>query len=296
MTGAPGAPDGRTSCSIRSGSRGIGWRTSRRGAVAAGRRPSGQRPHADLVRNDQPVPEKLPVEIREYLAATPAACPEWADTAKIKRGQQLFETWGLLIILCLFCASLPSAYAAAKGVKVLYSTAQLETDTRRRMMETGQFLMDVLAVGSFETTGKGFRTIAHVRLMHAAVRKMIKGRKVQHPGLWDPNWGIPINQEDLAGTMLSFSYVPVEPLRRLGVRCPTRMPRPTCICGTSSPTCSDWTTNCAWAVSTMPTNWSTTIRRRQFRASPEGQEMTAALMELLDEMTPCADSTNRSRR
>jgi hypothetical protein len=31
------------------------------------------------------------------------------------------------------------------------------------------------------------------------------------------------------------------------------------------------------------------IRRRQFRASPEGREMTAALMELLDEMTPGHD-------
>ena len=29
--------------------------------------------------------------------------------------------------------------------------------------------------------------------------------------------GLPINQEDLAGTLLSFSYVPIEPLVRLGI-------------------------------------------------------------------------------
>src|SRR3984957_9257399 len=162
-----------------------------------------------LVRNDQLVPASLPKDIRDYLAKN-VALPEWADLAKIKRGQQLFETWGLQISLCLFCASLPSAYAAAKGVKVLSRTAQLETNTRRRIMETGQFLMNVLADGSFEPQGKGFRTIQHVRLMHAAVRMMIEGRNKQRPGFWDPNWGVPINQEDLVGTMLSFSYVPVE--------------------------------------------------------------------------------------
>jgi hypothetical protein len=40
-------------------------------------------------------------------------------------------------VLCLFCASLPSSYAAAKGVKVLHLTARFDTDARRRAMETG---------------------------------------------------------------------------------------------------------------------------------------------------------------
>ena len=103
-----------------------------------------------LVRNDQPVPEGLPAQIRAYLAET-QPLPEWADMRKIKRAQQLFETWGVEIAVCLFCASLPSSYAAAKGVKVLYLTARLDTDARRRVMETGQFLIDVLAVGGLET-------------------------------------------------------------------------------------------------------------------------------------------------
>src|SRR5271154_4949936 len=74
-----------------------------------------------LVRVDQPVPEQLPPEIQDYLGTT-LPLPEWADLGKIKRGQQFFEIWGLEIVCCLFCASLPSSYAAAKGVKVLYLT------------------------------------------------------------------------------------------------------------------------------------------------------------------------------
>jgi len=228
----------------------------------------------------------LPVEIQKYLAATPPVLPAWADPAKIERGQKLFEALGLQISLCLFCASLPSAYAAAKGVKVLARTAQLETNTRRRIMETGQFLMNVLAVGSFEPQGKGFRTIEHVRLMHAAVRKMIEGRNAQRPGFWDPNWGIPINQEDLVGTMLSFSCVPVESLPRLGVDVSTDDKEAYLhlwnviahLLGVDDDLRVEGIDDATALVET--------IRRRQFRASPEGREMTAALMELLDEMTP----------
>jgi hypothetical protein len=175
-----------------------------------------------LVRVDQPVPEEMPDEIRAYLVET-LLLPDWADMGKIKRGQQLFETWGLEIACCLFCASLPSAYAAAKGVKVLYLTARLDTDARRRVMETGQFLIDVANVGGLDENGKGRRAIQRVRLMHAAVRHLIKARNELTPGMWHPDWGTPINQEDLAGTRMSFSYVFSEPM---GALRHTRSPRP----------------------------------------------------------------------
>jgi hypothetical protein len=238
-----------------------------------------------LVRVDQPVPEELPEELRDYLVKT-LPLPEWADMGKIKRAQQLFETWGFLITLCLFCASLPASYAAAKGVKVLLMTARLDTDTRRRVMETGQFLMDVVAVGGLDEDGKGRRTIQKVRLMHAAVRHLITARNEQTPGTWHPDWGTPINQEDLAGTLLTFSYVVAEPMPRLGARL------------------SDEDVDAylhLWNVIghllgvrdemlardvSDATALVNAIRRRQFQASPEGQELTGALLDLLDELTP----------
>jgi ER-bound oxygenase mpaB/B'/Rubber oxygenase, catalytic domain len=238
-----------------------------------------------LVRVDQPVPEALPDEIRDYLVET-LPLPEWADMGKIKRGQQLFETWGLEIACCLFCASLPSAYAAAKGVKVLYLTARLDTDARRRVMETGQFLIDVATVGGLDEHGKGRRAIQRVRLMHAAVRHLIKARNEQTPGMWHPDWGTPINQEDLAGTRMSFSHVFSDPMRRLGVRVPAK---------DVDAYLHLWNVighllglrdellvrDVADAVALVDA-----IRRRQFEASAEGQELTRALLDLLDQLTP----------
>ena len=154
-------------------------------------------------------------------------------------------------------------------------------------METGQFLIDVLTVGGLDEHGKGRRTIQRVRLMHAAVRHLIKARNEQQPGMWHPDWGTPINQEDLAGTRSSFSYVFAEPMRRLGVRVPAQdveaylhlwnvighllgLRRRTAACATIADA----------------TALVDTIRRRQFEASPEGQELTRALLDLMDELTP----------
>ena len=70
-------------------------------------------------------------------------CPT-GPTPEIEWGQELFETWWPQITLCLFCASLPASYAAANGVAVLDRTAQLELKTtrKRRITETGLFLVD----------------------------------------------------------------------------------------------------------------------------------------------------------
>lgn len=239
-----------------------------------------------LVRVDQPVPHDLPVELQDYLVDT-LPLPEWADMGKISRGQQLFETWGLEIALCLFCASLPSSYAAANGVKVLYLTAQLDTNARRRVMETGQFLFDVLTVGGLDDeNGTGRRTIQRVRLMHAAVRQLIKARNEQQPGLWDPDWGTPINQEDLAGTLLAFWYVVTDPMRRLGVHVPAEDADAYLhlwnVIGHQLGVCDELLVGDL----TKATALVDTIRRRQFRASPEGRDMTRALLVLLDQLTP----------
>jgi hypothetical protein len=238
-----------------------------------------------LVRVDQPVPEELPDEIQAYLLET-LPLPEWADADRIKRGQQLFETWGVQIAICLFCASLPSSYAAANGVKALYLTARLDTDARRRVMETGQFLIDVLTVGGLGEHGKGRRTIQRVRLMHAAVRHLIKARNELTPGMWHPDWGTPINQEDLAGTLLSFSYVVADPLRRLGVRVGAKDVDAYLhlwnvighLLGVRDELLVSDAADAAALVAS--------IERRQFKASPEGQELTGALVNLLDELTP----------
>lgn len=223
---------------------------------------------------------ELPVDVRDYLDRT-ASLPDWADPERLRRGEIVFERWGIAISMALFCASLPSAYACAKGVTVLAQTARLETDTRRRIMETGQFLIDVLGPGGMAPGGKGIMAIQRVRLMHAAIRHLI----LVHG--WDEaELGYPINQEDLAGTLLSFSYTVVEPLPRLGISLDP---------GERDDFLYVWRVvgeMMGIDPSMVPndvaesTELVSLIRRRQYRRSEDGIEMTAALVGLLQEMTP----------
>jgi ER-bound oxygenase mpaB/B'/Rubber oxygenase, catalytic domain len=238
-----------------------------------------------LVRVDQPVPADLPDEVQKYLKET-VNLPEWADMSKIRRGQEVFEKFGPLITLCLFCASLPSSYAAAKAVKVLYLTAQLDTNARRRVVETGQFLIDVLSVGSLDDNGKGLRTIQKVRLMHAAVRLLIKERRKQQPNLWHRDWGTPINQEDLAATFLVFWYVVGEPMNHLGVDVSAEDKDAYLhlwkVVAHQIGVCDELLVSDVTEANALVD----LVRSRQFKASPEGQDMTRALLVLLDQLTP----------
>jgi ER-bound oxygenase mpaB/B'/Rubber oxygenase, catalytic domain len=125
-----------------------------------------------------------------------------------------------------------------------------------------------------------------VRLMHAAVRNLIEERNKQQPGLWDPDWGTPINQEDLAGTRLAFSYIVADSLPRLGVRLPAKDVDAYLhlwdvighLMGVDDELRVHGKADAKALVDA--------IRDRQFRASPEGQDMTKALLGLMDEMTP----------
>jgi hypothetical protein len=173
-------------------------------------------------------PEQQVPAITEFLA-TAGRLPDWADEVRMARGQAYFGDWALHQFTALYLASLPSAYAAARGVHVLWLTARLERDPERRLNETAQFLMDVTAPGSFGPHGVAVDRILHVRLMHAAVRWLIDhDPAVARPDDADPttrptgptwarSWGRPANQEDLAGTMLTFTTVVLDAFANSGV-------------------------------------------------------------------------------
>lgn len=142
----------------------------------------------------------------------PSALPEWAQPDLIGRGQRFFVAWDLDIVTALFCASLPFAYAAADGVAVLAQVSQLaeSANAARRIAETGRWLVAVASPGGLEPGAAGYLRTREVRLLHAAIRADLDR--------WDAaSLGCPINQQDLLGTLLSFTTVVFESLDRLGI-------------------------------------------------------------------------------
>ena len=102
-------------------------------------------------------------------------------------------------------------------------TGQLKNHFQRRAAEILRFVLDVMSKGGLKVNqegsklepGTGLRTIQKVRLMHAAVRYF-----AQSSDQWpeDGSWGVPINQEELMGTMLAFSTIAVDGLTQLGIK------------------------------------------------------------------------------
>jgi hypothetical protein len=134
--------------------------------------------------------------------------PAWYSTDAIDSGQQVFKKYALDIMTLLGVLSLPYCYAASPGNKALYLTAKMRKSTGKRLVETADFIINVMSPGSFDKAGAGHVQINRIRLVHAMVRYYLQ------KGEWNAAWGIPINQEDMAGTNLAFSYIILTGLTR----------------------------------------------------------------------------------
>jgi len=172
-----------------------------------------------LTKNVDVPTENLPPEAIAYFEKT-KELPDYYDPNLIKEAQEVFSLYGPEISLILLCKSLPQCYACGKGAKVLYHTGRfVEHDENfelltRRLVETAQFVINVLAPHSFDDNGKAIITTQKVRLIHASIRYFIG-----QSGKWDQEYyGVPINQEDMAGTLMSFSALLIEGLEQLGIK------------------------------------------------------------------------------
>ncbi|MFL6463584.1 MAG: oxygenase MpaB family protein, partial [Bryobacteraceae bacterium] len=103
---------------------------------------------------------------------------------------------------------------------------------------------------------------------------------------WKPEYGLPVNQEDLAGTLMSFSSIVIDGLEKLGI--------------TLSDSDREAYLHC-WLVAghllgirqdLLPPNidsaqsLAAAVARRQFGPSPEGKEMTRALVQMMADVLP----------
>ena len=137
--------------------------------------------------------------------------PSWADIRLMKAGAVFFARHSEIIMSLLGLLSLPYCYTGANGSMVLYLSELIREQTTKRLYDTATFVWEVMGPDAFSKSGNAYEEILKIRIMHAAVRYY-----TLQSGKWDGAWGMPINQEDMAGTNLSFSLIVVRGLRMLG--------------------------------------------------------------------------------
>ncbi len=135
------------------------------------------------------------------------------DGERVKRGQHVFMTHALPAAMVLLLKSLPEGYTAPNLSKVLALSENLSQRPYRRLLGVLQMVINVSSVGGFDSSGKARVTVPKIRLLHAAVRKIVR----EHLKEYETQYGVPVNLEDMLGTVMGFSYLVITGLQQLNI-------------------------------------------------------------------------------
>jgi hypothetical protein len=139
--------------------------------------------------------------------------PEWVDRAGLEAGEVGYLSVNpLWASLAEISSKLSDVYASPPIAKLLVQTGPLAKMAPRRLAETGMWQAQTRAPGGLLRGAPGYVQTAQVRLLHARVR----ATSLKH-GWNSEQWGVPINQVDLARTWLDFTVVPQLAMEKLGI-------------------------------------------------------------------------------
>ncbi|WP_280367324.1 oxygenase MpaB family protein [Nocardia wallacei] len=155
--------------------------------------------------------------LREGIAAVPRApeplrefflryepVPDWVDWDQIRRAERVFRMGGTDGLYVARDVSLLGGYLASGFNKTLIRTGALEKGPAKRFAETLQWALDVTSDDGMRPLGIGYRSTLHVRLIHGFVRRHVAALPD-----WDTDeWGVPINQTDMAATLVGALIAP----------------------------------------------------------------------------------------
>ncbi len=141
--------------------------------------------------------------------------PYWLDHDKLDLAARVSMRTGVVGIgLALPGLALTGGYLASKADKPLVGTGDLRRMAPRRLNETATWYIDVTSPGGLDRFAPGFTGTLRVRLMHALVRAAMNRRRDWDYGSWDA----PVNQVQLAGTLMLFSLANLAGCQAMGMR------------------------------------------------------------------------------
>ena len=107
------------------------------------------------------------------------------------------------IALVLLAKSLPEGYAAPNLAQVLNMSGDLRNRTYKRLLATLQLVLNVSSCTGFGPNGRAIISAQKLRLLHAGTRYITRKARPH----FEEQYGVPVNQEDMLGTILGFSLL-----------------------------------------------------------------------------------------
>lgn len=218
--------------------------------------------------------KKIKAQFKHPLIQHAETLPDWANLRLMQEGAVFFARYAEEVMNLLGLLSLPYTYAGADGARVLLLSGKMQNNIAKRLNDTANFVWDVMSPKAFNPGGIGFSSVLKVRLIHAAIRFYLK----KDPN-WEKKWGVPVNQEDMAGTNLSFSLLVLRGLRKLGYTISLNQKKAFlhlwAVIGTLSGVDDDLVQKDLKSAQVL----EALIAKRQFKPSAQGQALTKSLID-----------------
>ena len=162
-------------------------------------RPLFERALAEGIDSVPDAPQSL-VEFFRLVETVPA----WVNREQLDLGAAVMRSGGADGLYIARDVALLGGYMFSGFNQTLLRTGALEKGSNTRFAETTRWALDVVSEGGLEVGGAGYRATVRVRMIHALVR-----RHVSAMDDWDPDiWGLPINQTDMAATLVGSLIAP----------------------------------------------------------------------------------------
>lgn len=140
--------------------------------------------------------------------------PEWVDYDTLVHGQETMLRLGRVATSALKNISLMGGYYNSAVSKPLAMTGQLSKRAYGRTAETSHYAFNIMNSKGLKVGSEGFKDTLRVRVMHTMIRQKL----LADPKWKTEEWGIPINQSDMAGTGLQFSITLIISVMLFGFR------------------------------------------------------------------------------
>lgn len=156
--------------------------------------------------------EDCPQPISDFFALVDTV-PDWVEPQQLDEAIEFMAAVGINANYILRDVALMGGYLLSGLNQALVLTGALNKGASQRVAETSKWWIECTEKGGLKREGAGFKATIHVRMIHTLVRRNLKNRKE-----WQAEqWGLPINQIDMAATNLAFCSLLLLGLRGLGI-------------------------------------------------------------------------------
>ena len=162
--------------------------------------------------DDQAILADAPAAFQDFVRQTETLPPD-IDLARLDRASAVFLRHAATACLVLLASSLPNGYAAPCLNDILMISRDLQKEPFKRLMGVVQMIVNVTSRNAFVPGGLALVTAQKLRLLHAGVRAIVP----HYRPLYQERFGPPVNHEDMLATLMAFSYLVIDGLRKLSL-------------------------------------------------------------------------------